>query len=288
MLPQSHGGMELMKNLLAACELNSALDSILRCALLIAQRFEGHVEGISLSPDLIPVMAFEAPMSWSPNDDAAQKEIDGEVSRRFTEFMSANDVPASKGLDERVSWTFVENGSQGRAAIASYAQLFDVTVIGRPGKNQEDPRLATAETLLFESGRPVLLAPPVPPTTLGEQIIVAWNQSMESARAVALAMPLLMRAKKVFVLTIAAHNVEGPSAEQMASMLETRGIPVEVVHRQGAKRAAGIAYLEDSASLGGDLMVKGAYTQNRLRRMIFGGATAHILTKAQMPVFMVN
>jgi nucleotide-binding universal stress UspA family protein len=101
-------------------------------------------------------------------------------------------------------------------------------------------------------------------------------------------MPLLAQAKKVHILTIEAHNVEGPPAELLAEMLATQGIPVDVVHRLGKKRAAGHAYLEDAASLGGDLMIKGAYTQSRLRQIFFGGATAHILTKARMPVLMAN
>ncbi len=101
-------------------------------------------------------------------------------------------------------------------------------------------------------------------------------------------MPLLLQARKVFVLTIEAHNVEGPAAEQLAQVLAGRGIPVEVVHRLGENRASGPAYLEDGASLGGDLMIKGAYTQSRLKQMIFGGATRHILDCATFPVLMAH
>jgi nucleotide-binding universal stress UspA family protein len=36
------------------------------------------------------------------------------------------------------------------------------------------------------------------------------------------------------------------------------------------------------------LLVKGAYTQSRLRQMIFGGATRHILAHATLPVLMAN
>ena len=101
-------------------------------------------------------------------------------------------------------------------------------------------------------------------------------------------MPLLLRARKVFVLTIEAHNVEGPSAEQLAQILAGRGIPVEVVRGLSKKRMAGDAYLEHGASLGGDLMIKGAYTQSRLKQMIFGGATRHILDCATLPVLMAH
>jgi hypothetical protein len=69
-------------------------------------------------------------------------------------------------------------------------------------------------------------------------------------------------------------------------MLLAHGINVEIVHRQGKNRAAGVAYLEDAMQLGGDLLIKGAYSQSRLRQMIFGGATSHIMAKARLPVLM--
>ena len=52
--------------------------------------------------------------------------------------------------------------------------------------------------------------------------------------------------------------------------------------------AAGIVMLEEAAKLGADLLIKGGYTQSRLRHMIFGGATSHILNEAQIPVLMAH
>ena len=39
---------------------------------------------------------------------------------------------------------------------------------------------------------------------------------------------------------------------------------------------------------GCDLLVKGAFTQSRLRQMIFGGATSHIMQHAELPVLMAH
>jgi nucleotide-binding universal stress UspA family protein len=46
--------------------------------------------------------------------------------------------------------------------------------------------------------------------------------------------------------------------------------------------------VDEAAKFGADLIVKGAYTQSRLRQMIFGGATSHILSAAQLPVFFAH
>ena len=86
----------------------------------------------------------------------------------------------------------------------------------------------TLESALFESGRPILLAPPSPPERIGTNVLIAWNGSTEQARAVALAMPLLERAERVTVLTVTGGTgVPGPSAEQMIRYLQRNGVPVE-------------------------------------------------------------
>ena len=46
--------------------------------------------------------------------------------------------------------------------------------------------------------------------------------------------------------------------------------------------------LAEATAVGADLLIKGAYTQSRLRQMIFGGATSHILANAMLPVFMAH
>ncbi len=65
-------------------------------------------------------------------------------------------------------------------------------------------------------------------------------------------------------------------------------MPVTSVHVPRGERNVGAAILEETARLGGDLLVKGAYTQSRLRQMIFGGATSHILAQAEVPVLTAN
>ncbi len=40
--------------------------------------------------------------------------------------------------------------------------------------------------------------------------------------------------------------------------------------------------------LGADLLVKGAYTQSRLRQMIFGGPTRYLLEHANLPMIMAH
>jgi hypothetical protein len=73
-------------------------------------------------------------------------------------------------------------------------------VLGRPSDQANQPRRPTVEAALFERSRPVLLVPPTPPSTLGTTVVMAGNRSTETARAVALAMPLLARAQRIVVI----------------------------------------------------------------------------------------
>jgi nucleotide-binding universal stress UspA family protein len=278
-----------MKNILTPIEHHSAIDSVLTSALLVAKRFDSYVEGVPLGPDLPDLVAFDMPVSWTAADQNTWRELADESRRRFESFMAAHEVrPYAPGATGP-SWAWAGETAFGDSHVGNYGRIFDITVLGRPGNERGAPRMATAEAALFESGRPILLAPASPiPTSIGDVIVIAWNQSMETARATRGAHLMLMAAKKVFVLTINEWIVEGPTGEQMAERLRMHGIDAEAVTRSAKGASHGEAILSNAASLGGDLLVKGAYTQSRLRQMIFGGATSHILARAAMPVLMAS
>jgi nucleotide-binding universal stress UspA family protein len=148
--------------------------------------------------------------------------------------------------------------------------------------------MATLEAALFESGRPILIAPPDPPQRLGDMIVIAWNSSTESARTVEAAMPFLHKAQRVVVLEVEGGSVPGPSGAELSRSLRINGIEAETMLAKPERRSAGEAILERARELGCDLLVKGAYTQSRLRQMIFGGQTSHILAEATIPVIMAH
>ena len=275
-----------MKNVLVPVELHSSIDSVFTSALLFARRFDSYVEGMPLGPDLPDLVAFDMPVSWTAADQNTWRELAEESQHRFTDFMTTEQVPPHEALAHNLSWGWAGEAAFGDSHVSSYARIFDITVLGRPGAERGDARMATAEAALFESGRPVLLSPPRAPSMLGDTVVIAWNQSTETARATALAMPILMKARRVVVLTVTEHKVNGPTGEQLAHNLRANGVAAEALERSAKGRSHGDSILENAASVGGDLLVKGAYTQSRLRQMIFGGATSLILSKATIPVFM--
>ena len=116
----------------------------------------------------------------------------------------------------------------------------------------------------------------------------AWNASTEQARTMADSMPLLRLAERITICTVEGATVAGPSGEQMARSLKVNGVSAEPITLKARKGGAGEVLLAKADELGCDLIVKGAYTQSRLRQMIFGGTTRHILANAKLPVLMAH
>ena len=93
---------------------------------------------------------------------------------------------------------------------------------------------------------------------------------------------------ETFMRTVEGATVPGPTGEQMAGNLLRHGVRAESIIVAPGQRRPGEVLLAQAESLGCDLVVKGAYTQSRLRQMIFGGTTQHILSQAGVPVLLAH
>lgn len=285
-----------MKTILAHLEISPVLDSVLRCAWLAAERFGSYIEGLHMRPGQPDVIAAGADgfVAAAPDLIAGFEKESRERAERaralFEEFMQRHGLPRGIGADAgRPSADWRIETSTGPSLIGSIGRVFDLLVVGRPLEDAVAPSMAALETALFETGRLLLIAPPVAPERLGDAVVIAWNGSSETARTVAFAMPFIKRAQQVTVLSVQKGMVPGPTAAELTHNLRRHGLKVEwkdVPHSD--PRVAGEAILAEAKTLGADLLVKGAYTQSRLRQMIFGGATSHILAKAELPVLMAN
>ena len=214
-----------------------------------------------------------------------------EQSVPWSDEMKVADHPTA-GWDER------EAG--GDKAVGEHARLFDLIVIENDTHSlgtvlfdsdrlmhvrSESPIL---QSVLFESGRPILISPPSTPQTLGDTIVIAWNGSPEAARTMTFAMPFLKFASKTVLITVEDGMVAGPSGSDAVLHLQRNGIDATNLEIQRGKRSVGEAILETADEVGADLLIKSAYTQSRARQFIFGGGTSHVLMEAHIPVLMAH
>lgn len=278
-----------MKSILVPVEEHRLIQPVLEAALLLGRILDGYLEGLAITPNLPPYIASDIAVGDISFLDPAVRQQRAETSRGlFETFMTAQGVPRSETGASGLCFGWRGGDLAEDDFVGHYARAFDVTVLGRPGDEANQPRPPTIEAALFESGRPILLVPPTPPSTLGTTVVIAWNRSTETARAVALAMPLLAQAQRIVVIDFDDWGVSGPSPQDLSRTLTRNGLPVETRSLPNPHGHAGEAILSAAVSLGCDLLVKGAYTQSRLRQFIFGGATSHILSNTTVPVLMAH
>jgi len=173
---------------------------------------------------------------------------------------------------------------------ARYADLVVLSQADPADRDQGGLLQDLPEQVVLHGGRPVLLVPrsgsfDVP----SRRALVAWNGSMQAARAITAALPLLRGVAQVTLAVFGAekddHGAE-PGAD-MALFLARHGLKVEVLRRP-LSGDAGEAILSMAADFNADLLVMGAYGHSRFRELIMGGATRSVLAQATLPVLMMH
>jgi len=179
------------------------------------------------------------------------------------------------------------------AGLCMQARYADLVVLGQAAADDDNEGSLLPDLpdyVLLNCGRPVLLVPRTGRfPTIGKRVMVAWNGSVEAAKAVTAALPLLRGAEQVTlaVLGNSADTLgESPGAD-IALYLARHGVNVEVLRRPEAADP-GKAILSLAADFNVDLLVMGAYGHSRFREMMLGGATRTILATATLPVLMAH
>jgi nucleotide-binding universal stress UspA family protein len=257
----------------------------LRYAEHLAHLFGAHLTGLLVHalPDLVGYI--------EPNGSAIMQELIAQsyqqaevASGRLTQRLAGVDLSRElRRLD-------VLPGGVG-AALAAEARVADLFVATRPyGAPAGDVRIE--EEVLLGSGRGCLFVPPggKPPGTY-QTILVAWNGSRESARAVAEALPLLQAAPNVIVAVVeedaAAEQRRIDVGADIGRHLSRHRVSAEVRKIAGWSDA-GQAILNEAALSGVDMIVMGGYGHSRFRELLLGGATRRVLTEATVPVLTAH
>ena len=277
------------RTILVPIEQHDLMSSTLETALCLARKFDSYIEGFALRVANPAAYALaDATAVAMPNLEHDIAENAKQTRSLFETFMQKHGVPCGAHKSGLAS-KWLEDAPEGDDFVGSHGRLFDVIVLGRPGHTPKGSRMGTLEAALFESGRPVLVAPPLPRPQMGTNALVAWNCSTEQARTIAFAMPILRRASRVVVLTVeGGAAVPGPTGQQLCHYLQLSGVPAKPLTVGLNGRLTGEAVLEHANALGCDLLIKGAYTQSRLRQFIFGGTTSYILSNTTIPVLMAH
>ena len=172
--------------------------------------------------------------------------------------------------------------------LVEHARTADLLVIGRPGDNQRAPSEAL-EAALINSGRPLLIPPSAPISTLPDTVVIAWKSTPEASRAVAAAMPFLSIAKLIVSITVAEKEttIAEEGAVRLLANLRWDGFSASVRHLEPGVQGAAETLLAAAREQAG-LLVMGGYGHSRLREWIFGGFTQRVLREAEIPVLLAH
>ena len=173
--------------------------------------------------------------------------------------------------------------------LVGHARLRDLTIVPVPEGDQLQHWYA--ESVIFGSGRPVLILPHVNKRSAGfdlGRVVVAWDFSQPAARAVADALPILEKAKRVELVTVTNEKVlpSKRSAADLAKNLAYHGVDVTIETVDALEEEIGDvlnSYLDIHKI---DLLVMGAYGHSRVREFILGGATKSMLSRPPIPILL--
>ena len=146
------------------------------------------------------------------------------------------------------------------------------------------------ESVVMESGKPALVVPHAGRfDTVGHDVLIAWRPTRECARAVAAALPLLQRARRVHAVSWGEDSF-GPAETTFGLVRALRWHGIEcTAHRYPEDpRKLGELLLSAAATHGSDLLVMGAYGHHRLRELLLGGTTRTILRSMTLPVLLAH
>lgn len=256
-------------------------------ALQLARRFDAHLTGLYLVHTFTPPPAVGAYLTSEMEDQIYESE----TQRAKIALDRFRQAALREGIE------FEARSDKGphhdHARIMSlHARYADLIIIGQQKPDDYGDRLDPGDVVLA-SGAPLMIVPHIgAPSTSSKKVMIAWDASRESARAVRDALPLLAEAKTVDVVcfrpkTSPSDHGELPGAD-IGLHLSRHGIEVDVQILEGEGIDVGNALLSHLADVGSDLLVMGGYGHSRLREAILGGATRTILQSMTVPVLMAH
>jgi nucleotide-binding universal stress UspA family protein len=270
-------------------------EAALHTGLILAKMWNAHLSVLHIqidSRDIAP-LAGEG-LSGAMIEEmmtATEKESGSRVRDIHTLFEMATEEhavlvgDALRGRNEP-SASFSSVTGREDEIIAHNARLADLTIVPHPLAGEDVASADALHAVLFDSGRPVLMAPVMRPDSIGKRIVIAWNGTHESASALASVMPFVRQAAAVRVLASPEYFRRGPSAQEVVEYISHHGVEADIGQFNAIDRTAGAGLLAAAAEFNADLMSMGAYSSSRLRELILGGTTRYVLENATLPVLM--
>lgn len=271
-------------------------DAALDSALKLGEDFGACVELLHVQAD--PVVAL-AGMGEGIAGITAGQVIEAAQAAAETKTVEAREL--AEQSCRAAGWTLVEPGDDSKSnrtavwrqlagreneEIGRAGRVSDLIVVATPEQDEGRAISGRIAASLFDTRRPVMVAPKTAPECIGRRAAIAWNGSREAAAAVAAALPFLTGAEKVTVIQEAANGAD--EAGDLVAYLARHEIAADRVGVPVDKRSLGERLVYAAVTAGADLLIMGAYGHSRFRELVLGGATLGALKHTTIPLFMAH
>jgi nucleotide-binding universal stress UspA family protein len=274
----------------------TALDA----ALAIARVHQGHIQALHAVADPLKTTPLMVDVGVAIAEVVAAAERHAEArsaqaKSAFDGWLRANNVTLADRPEPHPSATAEFRAEKGQESelLARFGRLTDLIVMARPKSEQALDLVAVAvEDALFAAGRPVLLIPSDCTQAhldamLRGSAVISWNGSIEAIRSINAALTLLRDRARVRVINVQDSHHGVQSAADLVHYLAWHGIAASVAEAEGPGSIAEKLLVAARDAEAG-LLVMGAYTHSRLKHLVLGGVTSHMIDAANVPVFMTH
>lgn len=272
------------RSMLVALDATPANPARVNIAVALAKEFEAHLVGLAPTAaiDMQALPAAIVMEDYVARASAAVLTEARDIAQQFHQRSEAAALPSFEAVVDK---------STVPESLGRHAQCTDLIVMSQPDPSVPNYRqhLTELEEVLLGSARPVLLIPytHLEPVRV-RRVLVAWDGSRESIRAMTDALPLLRRAETVTLVHWRCEADDTRPQERLASLrqwLALQGVEAEARDEITAL-AIGDALLNAASDLGADLIVMGAYGHARWAERLFGGVSRTLLQSMTVPVLM--
>lgn len=275
-----------IKDILVLCDAGEANDFRVETALHLAKVYNAHATGMYLVPyPVIPVYGgvFPDVIPYTASDQLDE-------ASNIANTLKSNFGEKAKELNVPCEWKTIDGINL--RYIVDNARYADIVIVPQGySRYGEENTQKFDDYLSIHLGRPLIIIPDLKKVFyLPKKILIAWDESHESARAVHDALPLLQYAEYVQVISVSISSDEEKASmiycDDLRTHLSHHGIEVEVVSVNQSSKGTGGTILESALEFDADLIVMGAYGHTRIKEIVLGGATSFLLKHTTVPLFL--
>ncbi len=272
------------KTIVAILQSEQDIERALSCATQLAGRFDSHLVGIHAEALPIPYT------SATGFPDTEFLQMSATMNKERSDRLHAAFLKAVENSGLSFDWRSLESLS-GDSALSGIVTARAADLIVAAQHETDSDAQADIGTLVYDSGRPVLVVPHSGPVVSNfKHILLAWNGTREAARAAFDALPFMVEADKTEILVVdppeTLEESVNPASAEIAAALARHGANVSVSNQKSEGNTVEGIIQNRLADTGADLVVLGAYSHSWLHRLLFGGVTNSVLRSGQVAAFL--